>query len=1033
MTDLDDAIASSAPVYYPSNLQAFWRELPPGESAAGNADSPRDLSSQLMDFNVEHSLDDGLPDTVTMTTSNDASGKLTASLTGRSGLRADTIAWRTGLAGGSGSGTSFTATLPADTTWGDYSIVAIAVNSNTVTVSDANADPELAYGWRLLGSQDDGSSIKVWLWGRDYYASAPSLSVALSGSASYSWVAGSVSARTANGFNQIPIRPGALISAGQTVSTTGHSTPSATLDRRGYLVGVFARVGGAAGWTAGVGTEINEAGSVVDIAMTTSTLRDAGSGNLTASSAAPTAVAVLMTLPLRIFDRLDMSARRFFSPLNNESPLYDWNRDTAPVTLDFNVLTASGVQGTQIFSGQMADIGMSGSDGKLDAVSRTRVALNASAPLPTISRRREGCTVDTVATWLMAQGGSYAGPGPSENTRLWYPMYDSVHPFMDGPLAYGAVYEATTADGGLFGVQPPETVSGPFVAGVAAHTDTVSTRFPIMQGDRVWPTRVPGKEGAFHDFLSQKNTKGRISFWVRGDAAASNPWVAANDSSRDYLFSWTLNQQYPNNAGILCGFTFRILNNRRIRVSMGQNSGYTFAEFVGSEIPTDGAWHFVGIAWDWSTSNGLLRIQVDGWTTTGSGFNNDVAYLPTSDAEWWAGGGYPLSVWFSKLPVSDVQLETGPECWSGNAFEDFERFWPAATDVNTVYRRQAIPVEAVASGTPVNSWETLAELARNTVSAYRCDEEDRYNFLPLEYFGEDAQMTPESVADTELNAGDLDVAQDPSKVRNVVTVNFPETRVDSSRQPVLTITSAVYLPRGTSVQTFPLDVPVVEVHGASDPYGGTSAMFELIRITPSQLLAPSTIPADNWMSVNSRQDGTGTQVSAPSVTGRIIAWDSSTVTIRFTNKLTVHAWLSHNTQDVPFLRIYGYGIRSNEAYTTVRAQSSVRRRGERPVSADMNWIQTREVAQDVAGKILNITSKPRPEITVRVVGDPRRKPGQLVTVDDSAETAAAGTWRILNITHTGDGAQYTQDLRMVRVNPVLIWGGTPGWGQAVWG
>lgn len=1032
MTDLDDALDSSAPVWAPATLRATWAELPPGESGSGNLDSIRILDGQLGPggYTVTHSLEDGLPDAVTMTTGSDASGKLDATLIGRGPAWADTVAWRTNTAGGTGSGTSFTATLPTDTTWGDYSIVAIAVNS-AAEVTDANANPAVVYGWQFLGSQDDGSGLKVWVWGREYYTSGGGLSVALSASASYSWVAVSVSARTASGPVHVPIRPGTIASWNQVTNTTSHPSPSAVLDRRGYLLGIWARLGANGGWTVGAGdTELHEVGSVTNLMMATTALRDAGSGALSsATTSSATSTAVMMTLPVRIMDRPHMTARRYFSPLNADSPLYGFQRDTAPVELDFNVVTAAGVVATPIFRGQMEAVNLQGEDGKMPAVSRQRIRLNATVTLPTIQHRRESCSVDTLATWLMSRGGSFAGPGTSPNTIFWAPMYDTTHAFMDGDLSYGLGFRYLTGVGGPFGIQPPMAIPGPFVGGMFASSSVEQSDMIMVTGDRVRATEVPGQTGKFYDYLSQQNTKGRMTFWVRGDAAAENTYVAANDPGRNFLFGWVTSHQHPT-SGNVGGISVHILNStRQVEVRMGQQSGYGVLAFTGSEIPSDGEWHFVGVSWDWGS--GLCRVQVDGWTNSGSGFGTTPSVLPTTDAALYAAGGHFFNQPYSRLPISDMQMETGPECWSGVAFTDFARFWPEATDINAVYRRTGTYLAAIADATPVTAWDKLAELARSFLISYRCDEEDQFNWLPLDYFGEDDQMTATYVADTEVNAGELAVVPDASKIRNLVTATFMDTRVDTSRQTVLSLSSVVTLPKGSTDMTFSLDVPAGEIHGAGAPY--TGSVFNLTLLTGTQVDNPATIPADNYATVNTFEDGSGAYLTTATVTGRIVGYTSTSVTVRFVNKATSEVYLANDGQEVPFLRIMGYGVRAIEANTTVRDTTSIQRRGERPLIAEMPWIHTREVAEEMAGKLLNIITVSRPEITVLVVGDPRRKPGQLVMIDDSAETAAAGTWRVLSVTHNGDGPEYTQELKLVQVHSVLIWGATPGWGESVWG
>jgi hypothetical protein len=186
------------------------------------------------------------------------------------------------------------------------------------------------------------------------------------------------------------------------------------------------------------------------------------------------------------------------------------------------------------------------------------------------------------------------------------------------------------------------------------------------------------------------------------------------------------------------------------------------------------------------------------------------------------------------------------------------------------------------------------------------------------------------------------------------------------------------------------------------------------------------------MSVNASQDGSGTVLAAASVTAKIIIGDASTITLQFTNKTSKSAWLSNNGTEVPFLQLLGYSVRTTDGYTTQRDAGSIGVRRERSLTADIDWIQNRDVAVTVAQLLVTMLARPRPEIAVTVMGDPRRTPGQLVELLDSEGTQAAGTWRILSLSTHVDGAQYTQDLSLVQVLPVAVWDGPDGWDYSIW-
>jgi hypothetical protein len=1040
VTSLDDALNSSAPVYAPHTLYAYWQELA-NEVINTNPDTPINLSEQMDgSFKVEQSLDDALPDPVTMTQGNDASGSLIAALLGREEITADTMGWRTNVPGSSGAALSSAVVLtPSDCTFNDYAIAAVTVNSNTVVVSDYHvADENL--NWQFLGAIDDGASLKTWVFGKRMHSGVSAFTAVFSAPVSAAWICAAWYARTPNGI-QVPLRPGVIAATAESASVTGHVTGPVDLTRRGFLVSVWSSASASGPWAAtGGSTELGESvGSSLDVMIATSSAVNPPSlgYTTTANSNSATATATEILIPLEIMDRPRMDGMRYFSPFNTDSPVYGFDRDTADTTLDFNVLTATGIVGTRIQTGQMADISVNGRKAELSAVSKTRIALGRSLVLPMITGNRENCSVDWLATWLMARGGMYPGPAPGPLTRYWAPLYGSTHAHMDTPYGYNAAvwYDATASFQGL---RPPSVVEGPYVTGMFAQqtaTRTEEIRLNAIRLDlarEVFPNVqevYPG--GLFYDQMSLASNSGRLTFWLRGDPATSAPaYLSPGD---DLLFQYLLYQQ--NSVGGFQGYVIITVrsSDRNLTVQMGSDVGGAVSVVYTSvltPLETDGNWHFYGIAWDYGA--GTVRVKRDGLESSSSSYAsggaNNTTTLPTTDASGIAAGNTMTNLVRSHLPISDVQIEAGAPAYSNSWTRHYPT--PEAPALNTIMRPTFQSLEAIASTTPVDGWDTLAELARATLSAYRANETDGFEFLPLTYFGEAAQMTPSVTADTDVNAAELAVRLDPTKARNVVTLQFDETRVDTNFNPLYSLSSAVEIPRGVSTLVVSLDLPCAEIHGQSSPFG---AIWTLTNLTSGQIAAPATIPTNvHYMSVNASQDGGGTILAASSVTAKIVNGDASTITLQFTNKTSKSAWLSNNGNEVPFLQLLGYSVRATDGYVTQRDAGSIGVRRERALTADVSWIQNRAVATNIAQLLVTMLARPRPEIAVTVMGDPRRTPGQLVQLLDAEGTQAAGTWRILSITHNGDGAQYTQDLALVQVLPIAVWDGPDGWDYSIW-
>jgi hypothetical protein len=1038
--DLDAALDSSAPVLDEVAIKAVWQELPPGYDAAAvtNLDSVADLGQQIgpAGYKVEQSLIDGLPDALTMTSTNEGYGTLEADLIGRGANRADTWGHRT-PGSGTGTGVSVTIPYPSGTAFNDYVTIGIAVNS-TVDVTDADADETDRHGWVLLGTATDGT-LKTWVWGAKWYTGRPSLTLSLSASASYSWVSTASWAQTAAGtwVDVLPYLPG-IVKLEETVTRTAHPLPSQDLPGRGWGLGFFATTAASAQWSAtGTDTEVIEAAAVTDLALMRTATQPGPNPTLamTANTTGSTGVAAAVGIPLYIADRPDLTAPNYFSPFREDSPVYGFDRDTADLTATVNVVTAVGTVGTQVFSGQMKDIPVNASQGtaELKGVSRTRVLLDRSRTPPLMYGHREGGSIDWLANWLMANGGQTVGPGPSSKTRIWVPMYGSLRPYTAAMNDYssGYLYDMNPA-GVAQGYRRPVSVPGPYVSGMfASYADT-----EVLQ---IWCNfdRLPGKAAVpgidlpeHNDWMSQLNSVGRMTVWLRGDVAfAGTPDAFGALTGLDHLFKFNMSAQtnVRTNGTNRGSIGVRIdATTRRVAIKMGDYTGVQEVLLTGSELPADGEWHFLGVVWDWAAGTMIARLDGTSWTQ--GGYTTDPTLLVGSEAELEAAGGYVFRDYTSNIPVSDLQVEVGPGLYT----EQFTRFWPKP-DPAAIYRRTDQWLEVLAEAQPLAGWDTLHELGQATMSAIRCDEQDRFCFMPPSYFGETEQATVEMVADTERNASALNVLNDPSKSRNALTIEYPETTVDTKHSSVFELKSATAVPPGITFYAFSLDVPTAELYGASAPFSGTT--WDLLRLSGNQISGISTIsPNMHVMSMNAKEDGSGTIAPLTSVTARVIGLaDAYTAIVCFKNVTAQTWWLSNNGEDKPFLRLVGYPIRVREAYVTVRDESQVRIRQERNVSHSNKWLQKRADATTIAGTIVSTVSLPRAEVWVTVMGDPRRKPGQLVQLADSEGTQAAGTWRVLTVRHNGNGPEFTQDLQLVRVGDVALWDGLPGWDLGTWG
>lgn len=1027
MSDLDDALNSSTPIYAPADLFVNWAELPPGY--APEVDVLSNLGPQIGDqgFTIEQSLDDGFPGPVTMTGQNDASGKLDTDLVGRDAIIADDWGWCTDPQSGTGTGTTIFAESPADSTYENYDIIAIAVNSNTAVLTvDAEvvSDPNR---WVLLGTQDDGATLKVWVWGRKY-GGTPELAVNSNVSVSYSWVGISTWARTRNRMS-VSYSVASIGGAGESVSQTTHTTPAGTLTRRGWVVNLYAALTAAGGWNAGTGTvEINEAAGTTTLMASRSTnLQDPGTYQYAGTTAVATAVAVMMTLCVEMVDTDRMDASTFFSPFNKDSPVYGFDRDTATVAFDFNVSTESGIQGTPMFTGLMEDIPVKGRSAGMSAVSETRIKLAASAQLPAVWAFNQACNTDWLATWLMARGGQFVGPPPSPFARFWAPMYGSIHPHLEGLNTYANRFYYAAATGVTAQIKGyPDVVPGPFGtwAMYGAQNDAELHRINVQMNmaTELLPYQIEQGGGVF-DQMSQENTAGRIGVWLRGDPVVAAPaWLGGDPIAND-IFSYRMSMKDKSGALIADIVCWISSSDRKLRINIGGvGTGYSTVTSSATPLPTDGAWHFVG--WSWDRDAGITRMKMDGSGGVFTGVTTPPQGLPVTDADWVTAGGTLTNRVYCHVPMSDFQVEAG-----GSSNDGFwTPYWPAP-EGNATFRSWAYPMHAIVEPAPVEIWSTLAQLAQDTITAYRCDEIDNFAWMPLAFFGQPENMMPEEIVDTNVNAAEIDVRVDASKIRNVVTVQFPETRVDSVRTGIYSSMTSMVLPVGKTTLVIALDKLAAAVHGE-----GVPSTWNLTLLTATQI-STKAFPQEHYITVNTKEDGSGTVITNPAdLTARIISVEPGSVNMEFINRRRTTLYMTNNGDQVPYLYLMGYGVTASDGYVTARNLDPLLTRRERALSAELKWIQNRVEATQIANLLLSILSVPRAESQVVVIGDPRRQPGQLVTIKDAENTKAAGNWRILSITSKMQGAQFVQELKLVAVGPVAVWDDPDTtWDYAVWG
>jgi hypothetical protein len=1038
MTALDDLLNSSSLVMYPASVVATWPELEPGYSSVAtvtSAESIIQLGQQIgpQGATVTQSFDDGLPDPVTSTGNNDASGTWTMDLVGRpAAVAADSTLGGNGnwSQGAVTSATSFTTSYPTGAAFWDYTFICITVN-NASLVTETSMPADSPYAWELIGDATDtlsGAFQRTWVFGRRHYTSGvvtPVFKMDATGSAT--WIMHSINCgKTPSNGVLVPVLPGdANGFAEGTTAVTNHVPSPVTLTRRGWNIATFGAQTGAGAWSAPAGYSLFGFfnGTNHNLGTIISPFRSfPGTYGISGISANNAQLVTAVHFAMEVRDRPPLDATGYFSPLNTNSPIYGFARDTAPVVMAINNIATDGNQTETnvIFTGQMTGIDIQGRTASVGGVCKTRLLLDNAHLLPTVYGWREGLKTDWLIGYLLAQGGQYTSIAPSIYTRYWAPMHGSIHAWMDGSAGYTECREWISGRAGHYR-RSPDDAPGPFITAMNAMQTNAQTTYLNGVADPLWSNEVPGQPDALiKDLLSQQSSTGRLTFWVRGDAADQTPTCVDSGNPDDYLlFDSTL---YNAIGGAATNYVRVVINpNRNFTVWIGSSITLT-----GGDLPSDGQWHFISFMWDYD--NGVGKFRRDGllWNTGTLGGASES--LPSSEANFYNSGGVTNFSWKSHLPIAEIQLEAGMPFT-----DDWSRFYPTPTSPskNALYRPTRQTLSVIAEPTPVQGWTTLQAVAESTLSWLRVNESDNAEFLPLSYFGETAQLTVETlnVLDTDFNAGEIGLNLDPSRTRNVVTIAYTDIRVGTNISPILEMNTSLAIPTGLSYVTFPLDTQTAETHGAAQ---GWSTAPEFKKLTAAQIAGTSAIQVDNVMSVNTRSDGSGTVITSTNFVGRIVDWDSQTITVKFTNNYGAVLYLANNGNGVPFLRAMGYAIASSDGYATVTDDGSIKKRNQRALTTDLNWVHDRTTAQNVASTLATLLARPRPVVTITVQGDSRRKPGKLCQIVDTTGMQAAGTWRITSIVHRYNGAMYVQDATLIYVGTVANWDDGL-WDDGIWG
>jgi hypothetical protein len=707
-----------------------------------------------------------------------------------------------------------------------------------------------------------------------------------------------------------------------------------------------------------------------------------------------------------------MQVAEYYSPYNSDSPLYGRDRDVAPVALDHGVITAGGPERIRVFTGQMLDIPVKGGGATLIAASANRLKMAKLVQPQAFWRYGSGLNGSWPVSWAMAECGVYVSPSPRDGVRYWNPMHGSIRPFIPNinPLAVTSddgfsnvpAYFSfrALADGTLDQPESFDWVTGPYLLAGDLQLLTAESRRHAI-------TNMQFDDGA--GFLTSTENKARCEFWVRGDATNVNTAPGGSGT-----VSRLCGFQFSASSGARFA-SFGVNTSRRVEVKVIDGAGHTVTLTSDDTLPTDGAWYFVGAAYD--VANQKLWVTNFAGTTKSSAAGTLVtSSLPATDI--WT-DTYPNFV--SYLPCAEVHITTGAQAnvdtyatWlNGIAFTPSARISPSNLELTAMVEKE-----------PVEAWQFVAGYAQSELASMRTDELDVVCYLTPGWWVQDEQQVVTELISTEINAGSVDVNIDPTKIRNSVRITYERVEISYGMATAYSLSQQLAIPPGPTLVRFALSSPITSPYFVAQPIPGDETDAAAYDLAPF-----------DYATLNSETDGSGTYATSAEVTITRTAWDASSETWLFQNDSSV-TWYTANSANKPTLRIAGTVATVISDFATDADATSVDARGERSLSASAPATQTEYDARRLAGLLKMGLREPLPVIEgLKLFGEARRQPGDLIEFADPSITRASGQWRIQSIIHdykVSSDVTYTQPVILRPVKAIGVWGSST-WGDCLWG
>lgn len=692
------------------------------------------------------------------------------------------------------------------------------------------------------------------------------------------------------------------------------------------------------------------------------------------------------------------SARAYFSPLRTDSPIHGYARDVAPVTLDAGLVTDGGPEYVRVFTGQMADIPLRGKQAALNAISAARLKLSALVHPPAVAGRYEGARADWVISYALAASGIYLSPPPQPGCRYWAPMHGSVHPFIPSGNheTIHSIYYVNEASG----TDTQEFRTGPYHLGADfAYRDVASGGNKLFSRNTNATNGMPFGDG--DDMLSQAGARAKIEMWIYGYEYDMNDFPSASASVGT---EWFLLRQ-TNTDGTFADLAIGAggIHDRKPYIFMGYGGGGTVFLRYSTPVPKDGAWHKLGLAYDFTTSGvGKVWINLDGVVESSVNSVISLSGFPATE-DYAVDRPYIKSLW----PLSEVQITAGAYANPDVHPWLFDiPFTPGAKMTPSL-----INLVNVAETQPREAWELIGSYAQAELAMLRTDENDIVTYLGPAHWVKAAQQVVQGSYDTAKNIVPPVVTQDPTKIRNATRVTYNLAQSSTQYTAVGSYSSEAPIPPGDTTFVLPLSTACVELRGLTVPVNDGTGTQPI---------------ATHYVTLNTSASGTGLYLTAAQAVVTVVSWHPGAATIRINNNTSAYAYLM-NDNNWPALQLGGKPHLVQSTFVEDYDIASILERGERSLAVSSAGVQREVDARRLARNLKANLSRPVIVIGdgssgIEASGDPRRRPGHLVTVRDDETGIDDSLWRLQTVEHTGKGATYRNVVTVRRTLPILVIG-----------